>query len=686
MPNIIKSFSLRRSSSAEKLLYIEAEYDRARMHMDKAFQRSYENWRMYFGIEYGQWWADDITRLNSEKRHPEQYNIVQPKVDTLAGAIASEKYEMDLRPIEGRRNSLIEAERDSFYADKELCNFEWSIGQVIKDAMVHSGELKMTKVFDKTPHFGNIAFQREQPGYVVRDPNWTSNDDKDCRKLWEIFFMTAEQVSQVYGIESQQIRNEIMLSGMHGHDYEEPEMDFTQKISRSYYGSLHRVIEFHWMEKIKVKRLQGQKVDAVNWVPFPITKDENVLEEFIVRNQIDPNTLQEVDYEDDIHMVSAICPTLVIDKVMTEGPGLMQPKRLPYYHLAANREMGMDKGIVDDIADSQRTINRNQVKISDLIATATGGGKLFARGLFKTPEEIQEFKDRANDPSYNKDVDDDALRDNPIHYLNTNQYPSTLIKQFESMWEITDRVSKVPAAMEAMSQSTNESGILFERKLQVARLGLITVNTNVLKWRHDIAEGYYWQWQIDPGYNSVEREQSTRDGRHRVILNERVFKDGKWFVRNIPSQIPRSTVMITESKYSPNKILKDRALFQDLYNSAIQQNPNSIYTSWFFGKILDTMELNEQDRSELDMIKDLQQKLDLARIETEQSGLEANKQQSILASIQALMERQRLTGGEEQQEEIPISEIPEEDFNAQGGGGGPIDLSQQERPELLATE
>ena len=96
--------------------------------------------------------------------------------------------------------------------------------------------------------------------------------------------------------------------------------------------------------------------------------------------------------------------------------------------------------------------------------------------------------------------------------------------------------------------------------------------------------------------------------------------------------------------------------------------------------------MNEQDRSELDMIKDLQQKLDLARIETEQSGLEANKQQSILASIQALMERQRLTGGEEQQEEIPISEIPEEDFNAQGGGGGPIDLSQQERPELLATE
>lgn len=678
-------YSVRRSSSFEKLISVDAEYERARIYMDRALQRSYENHRVYFGVDYGQWLQTDLNKLSDENRHAEQYNITQPKVDSLAGSIASEKYEMDVRPIEGVRNSLIEACRDSFYADKELCNFEWAISSVIKDAMIHSGELKMTKVFDKNPYFGNIAFQRCQPGYVIRDPYWSSNDDRECRKLWEVFFMTAEQVSQVYGIDSPMIRNEISMLNRQGMTYEEdPDWDFTQKIRRQYYGNLHRVVEYHYMEKVKIKRLQGQKIDAVNWIPFPVTKDEAVLEEFMVRNEIDPNTMVEVDCEDDIHMVTAICPTLVTTKVLTEGPGAMQPKRLPYFHLSANRDMGEDKGIVDDIIDCQRKINKNQVKLTELIGTATGGGKLFARGLFKTPEQVKRFKEQANNPGYAEEVDDEILKNNPIHYLNQNQYPSTLVTQFDNMWDMVDRISKVPAAMEAMSESANESGILFKRKIEVARLGLITIHTNVIKWRHDIAEAYYWQWQIDPGYNGFEREMSTRDGKHRVILNERVIRDGKIFVRNIPSQIPRSTIMITESKYSPNKILKDQALFQDLYNAAIQQNPNSLYTGYFFGKILETMELNDKDRAELDNIREIQQSLDFARVDAEKTNLSATQQQALLAKVQAMAERSRLEGGSQQQP-MDAQEVPEDEFLSQTQAS-PVDLLPSENPELLATE
>lgn len=678
-------YSLLRSSSFEKLVHIEAEYDRARIYHDRALQRSYENHRMYFGVDFGQWEQTDLNRLSDENRHPEQYNIVGPKVNTLAGSIASEKYEMDLRPVEGLRTPIVDACRDSFYADKELCNFEWAIGQVIKDAMIHSGELKMVKTFDKNPLFGNIAFQRCQPGFVLRDPYWSSNEDKECRKLWETFFLTAEQVSQIYKIENQRIRNEMSIMGRQGGTYEQdPEWDFTQKINRQYLGNLHRVIEFHWMEKIKVKRIQGQKLDSVVWVPFPVTDDDARKEEFMIKNEIDPHTMTEVEYEDDIHMVSAICPTLVPDKELTEGPANIQPKRLPYFHLSAARDMGEDKGVVDDIADCQRKINKNQVKLTHLIGTATGGGKLYPRGLFKTPEQAKRFKERANDPGYSEEVDPDVLKESPIHYLNQNNYPSTLINQFEQMWDMVDRVSSIPAVMEAMSESPNESGVLFERKFEAARLGLVHIRTNVIKWRHDIAEAYYWQWQIDPGYNGFEREMSTRDGKHKVVLNERVIRNGKVFVRNIPSQIPRSTIMITESKYSSNRVLKDRALFQDLYNTALQQNPNSLLTSYLFGKVLDTMELNDKDRAQLDMIKDLQQSLDLARVDTEKTNLDSTKQQALLVKVQALLERERL---ESPQEEAmgPDQEVPEDEFMSQNM---PPEVSSlpNDNPELLATE
>ena len=142
--------------------------------------------------------------------------------------------------------------------------------------------------------------------------------------------------------------------------------------------------------------------------------------------------------------------------------------------------------------------------------------------------------------------------------------------------------------------------------------------------------------------------------------------------------------MITESKYSPNKILKDQALFQDLYNAAIQQNPNSLYTGYFFGKILETMELNDKDRAELDNIREIQQSLDFARVDAEKTNLSATQQQALLAKVQAMAERSRLEGGSQQQP-MDAQEVPEDEFLSQTQAS-PVDLLPSENPELLATE
>ncbi len=310
----------------------------------------------------------------------------------------------------------------------------------------------------------------------------------------------------------------------------------------------------------------------------------------------------------------------------------IQPQRLPYFQFTANRGLGKDKGIVDDIFDIQDTINHRESKLTDMIETSQGGGKLVNRDLFRTPTERERFKKFANDPKYIEFVDGDELtKERAIHYLNANQYPAQIINQLERMYDVVDRISKVPAAMEAMSESSNESGVLFNRKLQVARLTSQTIMGRMKKLRENLSEAYFWQWQLT--YTGPEREFSTSNGEHKTILNERVLKDGKIFVKNRPDMIPRCVVICTESQNSPNQTMADQALYSELFNLSSKTNPE--YANLFYQKLLSSMELDEDMKVRVAEVAFLQRIRDRKKILAELANLDATEKQSLLMSLQA---------------------------------------------------
>jgi len=669
-PAIMKGrYEFVKSSGYEKILKIESEFDRALDADSRNRERSYVNWRAYFGVDGGQWPTKILQQLNDEDRHAASFNIIQSKVDTLAGSLASEIYDADWIPIEGSRNSLTEGLKDSYYADSELCEYDKHMSDVIRDAMIYCGDLKMVMSKDHNP-LRNIAYKRVTPGFLVRDPYWISLDDKDCMRAWEIFHLSAIEIRDKYGIRNPRIDAEIRNWQRMGGEYpleEYDSFDYRHRIRLHSRGHLFRVIEYHWMEPVQTTRLMGKKINSQRWIPFPITNQKEKLEAYMIKNKIDPTTLAEHPYEDKIHHVTTICPTLTQTELLEDGISVVQPKRLPYFHFTANRAMGVDKGIVDDIIDIQETINRRESKLTDMIGTATGGGKLVNKDLFKTAEQRRRFEKEANNPGYIEFVEGEELsKERSIHYLNSNQFPSTLINQLERMWDIVDRVSKVPAAMDAMSESANESGILFERKLQVSRMGLMTISNNLKNFRHSLAEAYYEQWQL--AYNGPEREFATRDGRHRVTLNRRVFNadDGRLYIENRPDQIPRCHVVVTESKNSPNRMLSNRAIYSDLYNLSAQANPQSPYTSFFYRRLLETMPLSDSDKAELESISFFEKIKDRKRMEAEIANLDATSKQAALMGLQAMMQIENMGRG---QEVLPAAQIPEEDIPQQASPG-----------------
>jgi hypothetical protein len=661
MSNIIKSeYASIYSSDSEELRKIVAESDRAIEADDANRKRSYENWKAYFAVDGGQWETEIKDRLTQENRHASQYNIIGPKVDALTGSLIQEETDLDWKPIEGVRNTLTESVKTAYYSDKELSEYHKIEESIIRDGLINSGDLKI-KMSSKYNPLKNIAFDRVIPGYLIKDPNWITDNDDDLMKAWEIFHVHPEEIAHKYGVSNRYLDEQIKYLKATGDDYDTFTRNPNYLIDQDKKGSLVRVIEYHYIEKINTTRLIGMRMDSQRWIPFPITEDRAKLEQYMIQNNIDPMTIMKSPYEDRIHHVKTLAPEAVEYDFLEDGISTVQCGRLPYISFTANRVFGQNKGIVDDLVDIQRTINKRESKLTDMISTAQGGGKLVNKNLFDDPVAMERFKNRANDPSYIEFVEGEELsKERAIHYINSNQYPSQIINQLMRMWDIVDRVSKVPAALEAISENANESGVLFQRKLAVARVNTITIINRIRDFRKKVAEAYYNQFQL--AYNGPERTFSTTDGKRSTTLNARVFneQDGKVYIQNRPDQTPRCQVIATESRRSPNRMMQDRAIYSELYNLSVQTNPE--YASFFFELLLSTMDLDEEHKQRLLEISTLQKLRDKQRMHTEIDTLLSQSSQAKFAGIQADMGVQQLLQQlQGQQQDVPVAQIPQEE-------------------------
>jgi hypothetical protein len=411
------------------------------------------------------------------------------------------------------------------------------------------------------------------------------------------------------------------------------------------------------METLQTRRIMGQKMNSNRWYNFPITKDKEVLKEFMFRNKIDPESMTDYDYQDKIHKIAIICPQITNTQLLANGISKIQCKRLPFFHFTVDRTFGKDKGIIDDVIDLQRTINKRESKITDMISTATGGGKIVNWDLFKNPEDRQKFLDNANDPAYIGWGDGDEMtKDRAMIYLNSNQFPSTLVDQLQRMYDIVNIISKVPAAMAAMTEGANESGILYERKLQIAQLGTLILDRRVENFYKSAIEAYLEQWPL--AYKGFSREFSTRDGKHKIELNRRVFnyEEGRYYIQNRPEEIPRCSVILTKSANSPTNAMRKQAKFSELYNLATKAN-QADDAEFLWQKILDTEDWSDEDKAEYEELKLMKKIKRYKRMEAEIANFDATAKQAMLVSLQSVMQLQQLTAPAPTQ----ISEVPEED-------------------------
>lgn len=593
VPNIGKMPRAYMSSDFEVVRRVRLQYNNAWQAKEWEFTQILECWKMYFGA-MGEQWDDDARRYKTERHmRVAQYNLIREKVRTMVGMLASDEYDGRYDPVDGVRNSGVEALENAYYCDKELMNYDEEYWQVILDGACHVGYMGI-KIDDTKNWQGNIAFVRDPVWAWITDPAWLSNNIYHCMVAWKQGHASAQQILAMNPEmeDNEKVRTAIKREKELGRNWTRPAIENYDSAFPTFIDSYH-VVEEHWVEEINKKRIIARVMqdDGPHWIPFPVTNDNELLERFAQANGVTDwqDGAQVVPYKDRILHLDRICPDLSPTKPIASGKPEIQIKCVPVYPFTFDKDIaGRNMGMVNDIIDPQKDLNYSKSKRQELLASAQGGAPVYNKQMMPDETDQKEFESNHNDPTRAWGVDGD-----PRTFMTRvadKQYPSELVRESEEPFQIIDRISGVSAAASARTQSSNEPASLFSMKLQVQKMGTLPLDKRIKMMRTWQYQSYFFQAQIS--YANDERMFTSRDGTRSTILNERL-PDGS--ILNKVDEIPLCSVTISETEGSLNRQLRDRAEIAAMLQAIPKEYGEPI--AIMIGQAFKTMNLSEDKKA-----------------------------------------------------------------------------------------
>ena len=671
-PAILKTPMRIRSSDYEKVREIE-RINSSWVDADAANrERLFDNLRMYMDIDGGSWNREDLAELRRLDRHPISIPIAAQKIRTLAGSIQSEKFDFEYQPLNVKESTLTKGIKHWYYADKEQYNYSYTDNRTLIRGLNMLGIDEMGIRYDirKT---GGIGFFPNLPGTVIKDPYWWSDDLKDWKRAIKHAWLTAQEQLDHFEISDPQLEQRAYMDKRGGEQYEPlGDVDFLESVPHTY-GSKLLVIEYRWLEPFKTTRLYG-KVGS-KWIPFPLEIDEAETRKwknfYGIKNAED---IREYPYEDEVLKFTTICPQGTNALLAREVVHDVQCGFIGFFPFSACREMGVDKGVMDAYKDIQRTLQFRESKKDDILSSV-GTGQMAVDKNALEAGQIDELKQNITKADYVMEVDGDPSK--VFGKLPIGEVPQSIWQDIMGMIDLFDRVSPVTPSLEGAA-TKDESGVLFEMRHAVTKLGVLIYYDNWQNYQMWKAEAWYNQARIT--YKGLHEEIPLSDKPGTMEFNSPV---GNGQYLNSVADLPRARVVVTLSKSSPTEQASKRFMYFDMAKM-LSANPEAVIEQFrlVMNKMIETTEMTPDERKEFEVLKELQSQNDIIKLLTERESLLSTMFQSKVGQAQA------------QQMLKQMQQSLQQAMEGGGGGGGgetPEAISEAQPPagappELPAPE
>jgi len=594
-----------------RIRWIQSMFTKYETYYRKEIQRMISNQRMYWGVNFGQWPSYAVERLIAQGRKPPTFNIVAKKIESQIGSYLSNGFDMKYETRSGRMSHWSLKLMDMMFSDKSNCDWETSEIVALRDmhCMVGYERMHISDMFDSD--FGNIAWEPLPPTHVFIDPAWKTPYSNDVNNYFEYGDYSTEQISNMFPRAAghlKELRQREEIDGINYGEY----MGGVQRYrtSEEKWGDLHRVYTFHY---VKNKEREWE-YDLVNRNAFPETgyefgSDEDVAakKEYMQQAGITENEVTIVRQKRRVKQIEAICPTVDNEFFLASGKDRIQTNNCNIYPIG-NSFYGQFRGVVDDLADIQLSFNKGKMMIEDIIQRSAKGAFILDKALTGGDARVQEeIENKWNESAARIWVDEGATAELGNHggviELKGAQPTPEMFRVEQENLTFADWLSTMPAAMDSRTEGANESGKLFQSKVQV---GLVTQKYGMKIYeRHKREKAQAYPLQAKITYSGYPREFRRKGKNDPLVINQQSFDESnrRVFINDI-TIMPEMTVILVPASSGASL----RSELRNQYGETLQylNDPNDRLLKLVFIKgIFETSDLSEEKREEIDAATNL---------------------------------------------------------------------------------
>lgn len=555
-------------SRADKVRFLYSEFRQRESITNHTRQDENENHGIYTGIGFGQWpqqVLDELAKQNRTKKDLSQFNFVFKKVNDIVGYLVRNWYDIDYASISGEDSETLQYMRDLYFSDKDLCDWDTEINDMLTNGCIKSGELMLHVDYRHDGKFGNIGVKSMPPGSVLRDVNWTTKNSGDCRNAFTATYMTPKEMKERYGTKNDRIDTLIRVRAM-----EETDRDVFQGHSIPHYNldeeynKTYRVLEYHHMETEKRKKRIGI-TSSGSFVDVPAEADEAWFE----YNQVNQETVIEDEDFVEVYYLTTICPDLDPEQPLEDRKGLLQMGRLPLIHWSYGRQNGIDVGVVDLIKDPQRYYNQMLSLSHEIIAFARRVRVIDPGAFGNDSVNLDELEEKLNTPGATVFSEHGASLEfpNAIQEASPSTYTGNELNLAETARITADGLTPYNASMAGEGASGVRSAKHFDGQREQGEVNLSLLNDSVKRFNNELAECYFYAAQSL--YGGLYRMFHV-EGKGAVEINKPSFSGT---VANDISRLPRAKVVITESPEGVSRRINNRSTAFETLNAMGNADP-----------------------------------------------------------------------------------------------------------------
>ena len=573
-------------------------------------RRENENVGFFYGLENKQWPNNAVQQLKHEGRHIGTYNLSHRKVAGIAGSISRNPFDAKYVGDSSEFDWLTEILQQMYLSDKDLMDWSSEYLQCLIHGLIYRGilEIRVENQMPASP-LGNIAIRNRLFGTVILDPDWKSTSSKHLETVFVLSYLTAKQIKEIYNKKTDEIEAEIRMTELFGKKFELNQGVLWNEDNPMTMGSRYLVIEKRFMEQEKVTRSYDPVTKTIFWEWM--TDDQKV--NLAQRMNIPGENIKDFEVKVKVSKTRTICPGISTNLSLEDSKDTFQIGRLSIFPWSATWVNGKSLGIIDFLKDAQREINYRQSTITLAAQSAINSGVIMDPAAFGNDEGlIEQFKQNYGNPRQVAMSKAGASRQFPdaVKPLARIQVAPDLYNIASQMIDLMDILVPQPAAGEARTERSGESGIHMAQKLEVMKTMQTPIMAGVRQLWNDLAESYlYLASQL---YSKGMRRFTSGDGKSEFDINVPAVDPmtGQETILNDFSKIAgiRHRIQITESPNGINVRLIQRELNLGILSTWPRDMlPNSAVT--YAENVQRSMDLSEKEKDNAQKAIDLDRRL-----------------------------------------------------------------------------